>query len=141
VDVLTSRGQAGVPAWLFTIRELPGPVARVAVAPDAITPVPQPDTGELPEVPGLVGAQDFTGVDGTRLSYRLGVGACDENIAPLAFEADDLVVVGGTATRRDGPCTDQLLIRPVQVDLDEPLGVRPVLDAVTGRVLTVSPAW
>jgi hypothetical protein len=139
VDLLTSRGRARVPAWLFTIRELSGPVARVAVAPSAVTDPPEVAVGELPDVSGLVGAQDLTEVRDTRLAYRLGVGACDERIRPLVVETDDVVVVAGTATRRAGACTDQLLLHPVQVTLAEPVGVRPVLDAATARVLTLPP--
>jgi hypothetical protein len=137
--ILTSRGEAEAPAWLFTVRELNGKVARVAVAPSAIAAMPEIDTDGMPPATGLVSAQDLTAVTGTRLAFRLGVGACDEKIRPLVFETKDVVVVGGTATRRDGVCTDQLLLHPVTVELDEPLGTRPVIDASTARVLTMSP--
>ena len=53
-------------------------------------------------------------------------------------ERDDLVLVGGGVTRTREVCTDQLLIEPVTVTLDEPLGARPVLDALTGQVLIVT---
>ncbi|GAA2523635.1 hypothetical protein GCM10010201_22510 [Pilimelia columellifera subsp. columellifera] len=46
VPLATSRGLADVPAWLFTIKELGGDVARVAVAPTAITAVPPLPTDE-----------------------------------------------------------------------------------------------
>ena len=39
VPLRTSRGQADVPAWLFTVEEMTAPVARVAVAPEAVTAV------------------------------------------------------------------------------------------------------
>jgi hypothetical protein len=137
VDLLTSRGTAEVPAWLFTVAELKGPIARVAVAQSAITAVPEISTGELPPMEGLVGAYDIAGIDGTRLDYRLGVGACDENIKPVWSEVDDVVVVAGTATRDDGACTDQLIIHPVRAQLQDALGTRPVLDGASGRVLTL----
>lgn len=137
VELLTSRGTAQVPAWLFTVRELGAAVARVAVAPSAIAPVPTLKTGELPAVPGLLAAQDLTTVKGASLGFRLGVGACDENIRPLLFEADDVVVVAGTANRADKVCTEQLILHPVSVTLAEAAGGRPVLDAVTGQVLTI----
>jgi hypothetical protein len=139
VPLLTSRGEATVPAWLFTVRELKGPVARVAVAAKAITAVPEIAAGELPPVTGLVGVQDLTAIEGTRLAYRLGVGACDEKIAPVWFEAEDVVVVAGTASRRDGACTDQLLLHPVRAALGSAVGQRPVLDGQTGRILTLRP--
>ena len=46
-------------------------------------------------------------------------------------------VVGGSATRSDGVCTDQLLLHEVAVTLDKPVGTRPVIDATTARVLTL----
>jgi hypothetical protein len=135
--VLTSRGQADAPAWLFTVRELGGQVAQVAVAPSAVVTPPEIDAGALPPAPDVRAAQDLAKVDGTRLAYRLGVGACDENIKPLVYETEDVVVVGGSATRSDGVCTDQLLLHEVAVTLDKPLGTRPVIDATTARVLTL----
>jgi hypothetical protein len=140
VDLLTSRGKAEVPAWLFTVAELKGQVARVAVAASEVTAVPEIAAGELPPVTGLVNAQDVTSAEGTALAYRLGVGACDEAITPLWWEADDVVVVAGTATRREGVCTDQLLLEPARARLAAPLGDRPVLDAGTGQVLKLVPA-
>jgi hypothetical protein len=138
--VLTSRGRAEVPAWLFTVRELKGQVARVAVAPSAVTVVPEINIADPPAAPVLVSAQDLTGVTGNRLAYRLGVGACDEDIRPLAYETDEVVVVGGSVVRADGVCTDQLVLHPVSVELDQPPGARPVLDNLTGRILTLTPA-
>ncbi|HEU5109759.1 MAG TPA: hypothetical protein VFT95_14550, partial [Micromonosporaceae bacterium] len=76
--VRTSRGEAEVPAWLFTVRALGGQVARVAVAPSAVAAPPELKAGELPAAPDVVAAQDLTSAGGTKLGYRLGVGACDE---------------------------------------------------------------
>ena len=137
--VLTSRGEADAPAWLFTVRELGGQVARVAVAPSAVATPPELNPAGLPPADGVVSAQDLTGVTGTRLAFRLGVGACDENIKPLVHETKDVVVVGGTVTRKDGVCTEQMLFHPVTVTLDGPLDGRPVVDAMTAQVLTMSP--
>lgn len=139
VDLLTSRGRAQVPAWLFKVRELGGTVARVAVAPSAVSKAPEVRTGKLPTVTGLVGAHNLVSVDGAKLSYRLALSACDKDVRALFYEADDVVVVGGTAVRSSKVCTEQLVLRPVQVVLDATPGTRPVLDAVSGRVLTVQP--
>ncbi|WP_121158644.1 hypothetical protein [Micromonospora pisi] len=138
--IRTSRGEATVPAWLFSVDELAAKVARVAVAASATRTPPEPPTpgGTLTE--GLVGAQDLVAVDGAQLTYRLGVGACDTEVTPLVREQDDLVVVGGTAVRSDGICTDQLLLQPVTVTLDGPLGARTVLDAASGRPLILTAA-
>ncbi|MFB6396214.1 hypothetical protein [Polymorphospora lycopeni] len=134
VAVLTSRGEARVPAWLFQVAELPVPVARVAVAPADTAALPQvaEPTGAPPA--GLVTVQDLSDVDGSQITFRLGIGACDTDPKPFVEEFDDAVVVSGTVTRPTaGACTDQLLFEPVTVTLAAPLGDRPVLDAVTGQ--------
>ncbi|MGI5525649.1 hypothetical protein ACQEUX_32555 [Micromonospora sp. CA-259024] len=139
VPVRTSRGAAQVPAWLFTIKELATPVARLAVAPTAVTPVPEPTAPARPLPDGLVAAQDLATVDGARLTVRLGVGACDTGIAPLVWERPDVVVVGGSVTRGTGVCPDLLKLEPVTVTLAAPLGARPVLDVAAGTPLSIAP--
>jgi hypothetical protein len=136
--VRTSRGPAQVPAWLFTIAELPQPIARVAVAPSAVATPPTVGPAAPTDTTGLVSAQDLVGVDGARLTYRLGVGACDKDITPLVYETDDVVVVGGSVTTSDGMCVMLLKLEPVTVTLRAPLGARPVLDALSGQGLTLT---
>jgi phage baseplate assembly protein gpV len=135
VPVRTSRGEAQVPAWLFTVEELATPVARLAVAPSAVGPVPEASALAPSPSTELVAAQDLIAVDGAKLTYRLGVGACDQDIVPLVQQRDDVVVVSGGVTRATGVCTEQLIVKPVTVTLDAPLGARPVLDATTGQAL------
>ncbi|HEY8451761.1 MAG: hypothetical protein FWJ70_05340 [Micromonosporaceae bacterium] len=137
VTLRTSRGPAEVPAWLFRVEGLDAPVARVAVAPRAVTEVPLLDPVDAGHVDGLVGAATLVEVDGDRLVYHLGIGACDVDPAPLVYEADDLVVVGGTARPAPGTtaCLEMLVMEEVSVTLAEPLGARPVL-STTGQVLT-----
>ncbi|MDG4774937.1 hypothetical protein [Solwaraspora sp. WMMD792] len=137
VDLLTSRGTAQVPAWLFDVAELDGPVARVAVDESVAVPAPEPQVPEPTGMTTFVTAQNLTDVDGTDLAYRLGVGACDSDITPFVQEYADSVVVAGGVTRTAQECTDQLLFHPVTVTLDEALGDRTVLDALTGRPLHV----
>lgn len=140
VALRTSRGEARVPAWLFTIEELKAPVARAAVDESAVDEMPEVSAPDPQPGGDLVAAQDITAVKTDTLSYRLGVGACDQDIVPLVKEWDDVVVVGGGVTKTtDGACTDQLLMKSVSVTLDEPLGSRPVLDAVTGQPLILVP--
>ncbi|MGC4876305.1 hypothetical protein ACLQ26_08605 [Micromonospora sp. DT43] len=139
VPVRTSRGEAQVPAWLFTVEELAVPVAQLAVAPTAVTPVPSAPTPTEPLPEGLVAAQDIVAVDGARLTLRLGVGACDTGITPAVSERPDVVVVGGAVTRSPGVCPAVLKLEPVTVTLATPLGARPVLDVFTGAPLTIAP--
>ncbi|MFE9688660.1 hypothetical protein [Micromonospora sp. NPDC005806] len=135
--VRTSRGQAEVPAWLFTVEGMRVPVARLAVAPPAIGAVPQGMGGDRPLTGGLVTTQSLDAVDGTRLDYRVGVGACDTGLTPLVLERDDVVVLGAGVTPPTGPCTLQLVMKPVSVTLKAPLGDRAVLDVAGGTPLTV----
>ncbi|MFI6779932.1 hypothetical protein [Micromonospora sp. NPDC050276] len=139
VPVHTSRGSAQVPAWLFTLRELATPVVRLAVAPTAVTPVPEPTAPARPLPDGLVAAQDLAAVNDARLTVRLGVGACDTGIRPLVWERPDVVVVGGGVTQATGVCPDVLKLEPVTVTLAAPLGARPVLDVFTGAPLSIAP--
>ncbi|MET8040117.1 hypothetical protein ABZU25_04520 [Micromonospora sp. NPDC005215] len=139
VPVRTSRGEAQVPAWLFTIKELATPVARLAVAPTAVTPFPAPTVPARPLSDGLVGAQNLTAIDGARLTVQLGVGACDTGITPLVWERPDAVVVGGSITRATGECIAVLKLAAVTVTLGAPLGARPVLDVFTGAPLSIAP--
>nr|WP_320068949.1 hypothetical protein [Micromonospora sp. RTGN7] len=137
--VRTSRGEAQVPAWVFTVEELKAPVARLAVAPGSVTAVPRgvAPTGPAPD--DVVGAQDLQAIDGARLTWRIGVGACDTGATPLVRERDDVVVVGGGVNRSTGICTDQLLLKSVTATLKAPLGDRTVLDVATGAPLVVHP--
>lgn len=141
VPLRTSRGDATVPAWLFTVRGLTAPVARVAVAPASITDAPSPSVA--PPDPALAatlkGAQSLARVDGATVDYRLGVGACDEQITPLVYETEALVVVGGSATSSAEMCTEQLVIHPVSVTLASPAGTRTIVDAQTGQPLVLKP--
>ncbi|MGV9211442.1 hypothetical protein ACTFTM_06215 [Micromonospora sp. RB23] len=139
VPVRTSRGEAQVPAWLFTVEELATPVARLAVAPTAVRPVPSVSPPAQPLPDGFVGAQDLASVDGAKMTVRLGVGSCDTDITPLVWERPDVVVVGGTVTRSAGVCNAMLKLEPVAVTLDAPLGARPVLDVFSGAPLSIAP--
>ncbi|MFY1697889.1 hypothetical protein [Solwaraspora sp. WMMA2101] len=137
VELLTSRGTAQVPAWLFEVAELDTAVARVAVDDSVSIPTPSPQVAAPDGLTDFVVTQDLTGVDGSDLGFRLGVGACDSEITPFVQEYTDAVVVSGGVVRSGDACTDQLLLHPVTVTLDEPLGARTVLDALTGTPLHV----
>jgi hypothetical protein len=133
----TSRGQATVPAWLFTVDVLAGPLARAAVAPAAVSALPDPSPAPFqPGTPAIISAVGLTKVDGATLTYGVSVGVCDTDISALAYQADDVVVIGGqVGTRSGGPCLAIALTKPVTVTLDAPLGNRLVLDVGGGRPL------
>ncbi|MGW0242643.1 hypothetical protein [Micromonospora chalcea] len=137
--VWTSRGRADAPAWLFTVDELAVPVARIAVAPRVTGRAPGGAVPTRPLPAGLVSAQQLRAVDGNRIDYVLGVGACDGPPTPLVLERPDVVVIGGAVIASTGVCTAQLVLKLVSVTLDAPLGGRAVLDAASGAPLIVQP--
>ncbi|WFE64105.1 hypothetical protein [Micromonospora sp. WMMD714] len=137
-EIRTSRGIAAVPAWLFTVAELTTAVARLAVAPRAVTAVPVPATPSRTLPGGVAGVDRLRRVDGDRLTYDVALGACDSGPAALVREGDDVVVVGGGTVPGTGECIELAVLKPVTVTLAAPLGTRPVLDVATGRVLTLA---
>ncbi|MET7965369.1 hypothetical protein [Micromonospora sp. NPDC005305] len=136
-SVRTSRGAATVPAWLFTVEGLRVPVARVAVAPSAVGTAPEGIAPSRPADDGVVAATDLRAVDGNRIDYRVGTGACDGPPTPLVLERDDVVVLGAGVVRSTGACTMQLVMKPLTVTLKAPLGNRAVLDVASGTPLVV----
>jgi hypothetical protein len=137
--IRTSRGPASAPAWLFTVAELPQPVARVAVAAASVIPLPRPSLALMDpdRVRGLASVHKLTAAEDRRLSYVIGIGTCDTEPAGIAYETDEVVVVAGTVRPPGGnrDCTAALKLEPVTVTLDRPLGERVVLDAIGGRPL------
>jgi len=136
--IRTSRGIVAVPAWLFTVDGLAEPIARVAVDLAAVSPVPTINVPPFTYTQGLVTAQDLVGVKGTELTYRLGVGACDEDIRPLMVETPEMVLLAGTVVTTGGVCIDLLKLHPVTVRISEPLGDRAVLDGINGQPLVLT---
>jgi hypothetical protein len=137
----TSRGLASVPAWLFTMRELPAPVARAAFAAGSTTPVAYPTIPPAPadQLRNLAGAAKLTSAEDGRLQYTIGIGACDRNPTGLVYETDDAVVIGGkTDAPTESSCNASLRLQPVGVALAKPLGSRAIFDGVTGRPMIQS---
>lgn len=138
-EVLTTRGSATVPAWLFTIEGLKTPIAYMAVADKDISEIPAPPAADYPTLDGIVGAANVISVDGTTVRFTVGVGSCDTDIKPLVYETADTVALGGSVTRPDGACDLALKLQPVMITLAKPVGDRALIDGVAGQPLTVSP--
>jgi hypothetical protein len=140
--VRTNQGAATVPAWLFTVAELKDPVARVAIAPAGLAPLPSPsppvapDALHLAQVVGVAPEQPTADPASlTRVTVSLGVGGCDKGPVPQVYETPEAVVVGGLRTIPSAGtiCTDQLVVTPVPVTLSAPLGYRVLLSAASGE--------
>ncbi|MGC5004775.1 hypothetical protein [Streptomyces sp. DT203] len=135
MPLVTSRGPATVPAWLFTLEGYDMPLKRVALSPSEL---PQPPIGPAGEVPTdklapLGGLAEVAG-DGRSVTVVATHGACDEGPAVDVLETDGSVVLSGSVVgTKDGPCTAVLLSKEMTVQLDRPVGDRVLLDAFTGR--------
>ncbi|MEU4834320.1 hypothetical protein [Streptosporangium sp. NPDC023615] len=124
VQIQTSRGPAVVPAWQFSVRDVPGTFSRVAIAPTARSSPP----------PALGGAEvnGYRPGEGTTVRLEYMSGGCDELHDVRSFEADDLVVVDLDIETAAGVCTAVGLIGATEVTLAKPLGDRIMLDASSG---------
>ncbi|MHC3469910.1 hypothetical protein ACYF6T_14450 [Streptomyces sp. 7R007] len=133
--LLTSRGPATVPAWLFTLRGYDTPLKRVALNPSRqpkapIGPAAQNPGDPLWPLERLVEVADA----GRSVTVLAGHGACDDGAAVDVLETGRSVVLSATVTGgRKGPCTSELIGQEVTVTLHRPLGERILLDAFTGR--------
>lgn len=138
VQIGTTRGVATVPAWHYTVVGLTQPLIRVAVAPSAITSIPEVTLPDQPAPAGVVSAMQLVSSSGDVVAFTIGIGACDKDPRGLVLETPELVVVGGSVTLADAgtPCTAQLLLQPVEVRTKQPVGTRPILDALSGRPLS-----
>lgn len=136
--LLTSRGIAETPAWLFTVAGLAEPVARVAVDPTGIQTPPRPDIAPA-TLPGYVDAGSVESVNGTTVTFTLVTGACDTDVTPVVAETPTTVVIAGTVRTESGDCVDLARYTPVTVTLSAPLGARPLLSARSGEVVGRGP--
>ncbi|MER5527986.1 hypothetical protein ABT075_25925 [Streptomyces sp. NPDC002677] len=147
--IVTSRGTATVPAWLFTLEGYDTPLKRVAVTPSKLPQQPisqarQGSAGGLRSVPGLAG----TATDGRSITVKAAHGACDDGPVVKALETDENVVLYASVKgAQTGPCSADLIEQNVKVELRKPLGDRILLDAFTGRPVSYgepdgrSPSW
>ena len=137
----TSRGQALVPAWHYTVAGLRQPLVRVAVAPPAITSLPQVALPEQARLDGVVSALRLISGTGDGLAFDIGIGACDKDPRGLVSEFPDLIVIGGSVTGPEAGtvCNSMMLSHRVELRTKRPVGTRPIVDALSGRPLLIQP--
>jgi hypothetical protein len=134
-QVPTSRGPATVPVWAFTLRELDEPVLQVAV-PEDHDPA-DPDIALPPLTPApWTGATNALPPDGAHIDYEVAVRSCDQDLQPLVWESDLVVVLGAPYTpQRADACAMGRDYLPVSVTLRRPVGDRAILDVFNGSAL------
>ncbi|MFJ8042723.1 hypothetical protein ACIRBX_19755 [Kitasatospora sp. NPDC096147] len=127
--VATSRGQATVPVWEFTVEGYQEPFAFPAVAPQ------QPPAG-TPSGKWERQGVGFLAVsaDGLTVTGEVRRGGCEEVVGTEAYETDRVVVLMAQLEplRTTASCDAALLREPVAVRLTRPLDARLVLDLATG---------
>lgn len=131
--LVTSRGPATVPTWLFTLDGYDTPLKRVALEPSVLPGSPieplENATDDLMELQQLVAV----GRDGLTVTVLAGHGACDDGADVQVRETAGSVVLSASVLgATDGDCTAQLLFQKVTVKLKRELGDRVLLDAFTG---------
>ncbi|MFF5372588.1 hypothetical protein [Streptomyces sp. NPDC013187] len=147
--IVTSRGNATVPAWLFTLESYDTPLKRVAVTPSKLPKPPigqarQGATGGLRSIARLAG----TAADGRSISVKATHGSCDDGPIVKALETDESVVLYASIKGAEsGTCPADMIEQNVRVELSQPLGDRLLLDALTGRPVPfgdpkgAAPSW
>ena len=131
--IATNRGQATVPAWAFTVAQLPFPVTRAALVPGTYAVLPawgSERAGQLQAGASVIAVS----ADQRVLTVKFLTGACVSVWRGLVYSAPTAVVVGSWSrdSTPDGSCTAVAVGRQAQVRLPQPLGTRVILDAATG---------
>ncbi|WP_217145691.1 hypothetical protein [Streptomyces sp. AC627_RSS907] len=139
MTLVTSRGPATVPAWVFTLDGYTSPLKRAAVLPSVL---PSPPIAPARDVPvqllgGLVGVAG----DGRSATVVARHGACDDGPAVEVLETPRSVVLSSSVKQREsgGDCTKQAKLQRVTVELARPVGDRVLLDAASGRPIPYTP--
>ncbi|MFE2183876.1 hypothetical protein [Streptomyces sp. NPDC059455] len=147
--IVTSRGTATVPAWLFTLEGYDTPLKRVALTPSKL---PKPPIGQAQQgsADGIrsVARLAGTATDGRSVTVKAAHGSCDDGPVVKALETDESVVLyASIAGAESGPCPASMTEQSVKVELSKPLDGRLLLDALTGRPVPygdpngLSPSW
>ncbi|WP_460326234.1 hypothetical protein [Streptomyces sp. O3] len=147
MTLITSRGSASVPAWLFTLEGYASPLRRAAVLPSKLPQSPIKPAEAAAQLNPVDRLAELTG-GGRTVTVWARQGSCDDGPVVDALENSGSVVLSASVEgARGGPCPDRLNLKKVTVRLDRPVGDRVLLDAHTGRPLAAgqphmpSPSW
>ncbi|WP_433220703.1 hypothetical protein [Microtetraspora malaysiensis] len=128
----TLRGMATVPAWRLRFSNLPGPIDQVAVDQEAIGTV-EDAVGDFPLYDEEI--TDFQVLDERTLLVKYNYGSCSGEALDVTVRAGELpdVVVLGLAVpyQGAGPCAGTGGFGQDVIRLNQPLGDRVVLDAIS----------
>lgn len=133
MTMATSRGQATVPAWLFTLDGYATPLKQAAVVPSKL---PKPPIKAAREIPGLpLNRLVKIAEDGRSVVVVALHRVCDEEPEVDVLETRGSVVLSAAAKNPGGggKCTKQARMQQVTVKVSRPVGDRVLLDARTGQ--------
>jgi hypothetical protein len=159
LTALAEDEAALLPAWLFTVKDWPMPLAQPAIEPEflvrpTVSPVPVQTAPDQPAPPapgkpvpnqparsafGFDSAFPTDDPNGLIVQYG-DSGSCPHtNVAPLAKESADSVVVflEGDSQSPDRACTADYRQMLVSLTLQAPLGDRKVIDGSRGEAVAV----
>ncbi|MCT2589648.1 hypothetical protein LHJ74_06880 [Streptomyces sp. N2-109] len=139
MSVTTSRGPATVPAWLFSLEGYDSPLRQAAVNPSKL---PRPPIKRARDVPGNPLDQLIRiSADGHSVTVIATHGACDDGPAVAPQESHGSVVLSASVKnpKTEGFCTKQGKLQQVTVKLNQPVGDRILLDALTGKPIPYKP--
>ena len=133
VRMPTTRGDATVPAWIFTVDDLRAPVARVAVASSATAAdVLRRPIEMIAEPQAFFHSVESYTAQGQGLTLDFVGGQCDASRTGQVYETADTVVLG-VAIATSGEFCDAIgILSTVDVHLAEPVGDRVVLAVSSG---------
>ncbi|HEX4092715.1 MAG TPA: hypothetical protein VHZ33_28690 [Trebonia sp.] len=135
LTVATSRGEATVPAWAFTVKELSFPIIQSALAPSGYLLLPDSSAFALTKDDGFGGAGGASvSANGRELTVQFTTGVCIDKWGGLQYATGSAVVIGSwtQAANTNTPCAAMAVMRSATVRLARPLGDRVLLDAGTG---------
>jgi hypothetical protein len=129
MSVVTSRGPAVVPAWLFRLEGYDAPLKRAAAVPSAL---PRSPIGRMS---GSTTIEGLVGVDGWSVTVAFSHGVCDKGFDMAAYETRGSVVLSILVRKpmEHGICTKQAKGELATLQLAHPLDDRVLLDALTGK--------
>jgi len=146
VDIQTSRGQATVPAWEYTLRGTAVKITYPAAEPGAAVTVSPPPWDSMNPPAGMSIERAAVSIDGRRLTVTF-TGApgprdkpCGADYTARAIESANAVVVLIDAIRHGTgeSCTAIGATRTAEVTLATPLGQRAVLEVRQGLPVPVT---
>ncbi|MEV7519937.1 hypothetical protein [Streptomyces sp. NPDC091371] len=135
--VRTSRGQAQVPAWLFTIEGYDTPLAQIAIRPQELPKPPIEPLGLSGGGTARISGHSAGSPDTASFEVTAGHGSCDGGVAVDVLEGTDTVVLAGRILPGKEPAPGQgcdlaMRMQNVTVTLTRPVGDRILIDSESG---------